>query len=471
MYAPPKPSSIFFASYFLVADLGFGAAAVQAQSIDREQLRRMFAIVLVTSVLGMLAMVLGAPYAAGFFGEPRVVPVMRVLAIDFLLTALYVLPQSQLVRELDFKRKSKVDLAGMLAGALAAMAAALSGWGVWALVTGVLSASATKAVAYNVVRPIPMLPVFSLQTVRSMVRFGMLVTAGRILFFLYGNVDKAIGGKVLGNEALGLYAVALTLAAIPMEKVLPAITHVSFAAFSRIKTDAERVRRNLLRGTKLVSLACFPAFFGMAMVAPELLPLLLGPRWADLVFPFQVLALSLPLKAIAALFAPALWGVGRPGVNAGNMAIALGVMSVALLVGVQYGLIGMCFAWLIAYPFVFAAIATRSLRTLGIPLGAFLEQLVFPAAASVTMAGALLGLRYAMGPVELPLLRAALFIAAGAFHMAKVSDLVVAVTRQIAEIQGPLNFAGRPALANAKSRMEGPVSSATAFSSPVAPSG
>ena len=44
--------------------------------------------------------------------------------------------------------------------------------------------------------------------------------------------------------------------------------------------------------------------------------------------------------------------------------------------------------------------------------------------------------------------------------MAKVSDLVVAVTRQIAEIQGPLNFASRPALANAKSRMEGPVSSA-----------
>src|SRR5438309_7578843 len=111
----------------------------------------------------------------------------------------------------------------------------------------------------------------------------------RLMCFLYAQFAVVLGGRVLGKEALGLYAVALSLATIPMEKVLPVITQVSFAAFSRIQSDPERVRRNILRAVQLVALVCFPAFLGMAAIAAELIPVVLGARWMQLIVPFQLL--------------------------------------------------------------------------------------------------------------------------------------------------------------------------------------
>ena len=51
------------------------------------------------------------------------------------------------------------------------------------------------------------------------------------------------------------------------EKVLPVITQVAFAAFSRIQADAERVKRNVLRALRMVSLGGFPAFLGLVSLA------------------------------------------------------------------------------------------------------------------------------------------------------------------------------------------------------------
>jgi O-antigen/teichoic acid export membrane protein len=407
-------ANVFLGFFLLFADLGFGAAAVQARTVEREQLRRMLGIVLVTNVGGCLLAFGAAPFVAAFFGEPRLSVVVRVLSVNFLLLAIYLLPQSQLLREMDFRTKARIDVVALIAAAAASLTLAFAGFGVWALVAGSLVTHSVKAVAYNVARPVAVVPAFSWQAITGLARFGALITVDRLLFFVYGQADIAIGGRVLGKEAIGLYAVALSLAAIPMEKVLPVITQVSFAAFARIQSDPDRVRRNLMRAVQLISLFTFPAFLGMAAVAGDLVPVVLGPKWIDLIVPFQLLCLVLPLKALAAAFPPALFGVGRPGVNVVNMAVALVVITAAILVGVQYGVIGMCLAWLIAYPVVFAVISWRSLRALDTRYSEFLERCAFPVMASLTMAAGVIALREALMPLGVSVARLAVLVAAGA---------------------------------------------------------
>jgi O-antigen/teichoic acid export membrane protein len=174
------------------------------------------------------------------------------------------------------------------------------------------------------------------------------------------------------------------------------------------------VRRNVLRAVQLVSLICFPAFFGMAAVAGDLVPVVLGERWAQLVVPFQLLCLVLPLKAVAAIFSPAVCGIGRPDIDVWNMTLALILMTVALLVGVQYGVTGICLAWVIAYPVAFLAMAWRSGRALSTSIADFLSRCAFPAVSSALMALFVAGLRVALTPLGVSALRLGLLIAAGA---------------------------------------------------------
>jgi teichuronic acid exporter len=414
-------ANVFFGLFFMIADLGFGSAAVQALELTREQLRRVFGIIIVLNVGAAALTFAGAPVIAGFFSEPRLIPIVRVLAVNFLFIALYILPQSHLLRDMKFNVKAKVDLGATVSSALLTLLLAALGYGVWSLVTGMVAYHGVRALLFNLARRVPLVPEFSFRSVSGLARFGMLSALSTFLFFLYGQADVVIGGRFLGADALGLYAVALSLASIPMEKVLPIITQVSFAAFSRIQTDRARVNRNLLRSVRLVSLACFPAFLGLAAVAPIFVPLVLGPRWIELVVPFQVLCLVLPLKAVASLFAPPLYGVGRPGVVVGNMATALGIMVVALLLGVRHGVLGLALAWLIAYPLVFALIAHRSLAALRVPWSDLLRSMAFPTLASGLMFAAVVGVSRLPGEALGATARLALLVGSGAaFYCALV---------------------------------------------------
>ena len=407
-------ANVFLGLFFLIADLGFGAAAVQAEVVDREQLRRLFGFVLVTNGLAAVVTFLAAPFIAATFHEQRLAHVVRVLSVNFLLLATFVLPQAQMMREMDFRAKARIDVLAMALSASASLALAVLGAGVWALVAGALVLNGVRAIAYNLVRPMKIMPLLSRTAVGGLASFGALVTLDRLLYFLFTQVDVLIGGRVLGKDLVGLYAVALALAVIPMDKVLPVITQVSFAAYARIQNDQERVRRNLLRAIQLVSLFCFPAFYGMAAVSHELVPIVLGPRWVELILPFQLLCIALPLKAIASLYQPALLGVGRPRVNLVNMVVALVIMTAAILVGVRHGVVGMSAAWAIAYPLVFLLNTQRSLRALGLSFGEVVSKCALPFALAAAMAVIVIGLRDAIDSATPSVWRLALLIVSGA---------------------------------------------------------
>jgi teichuronic acid exporter len=406
-------AGLFVGFLLLVSDLGVGAAAVQSRKMDAEQMRALFGFVLAANAALAALTLAAAPLVAAFFQEPRVVPLLRALAAGFALIALYVLPQALLMRDLQFDRKARADVLAAALGALVTLGMAIAGAGVWSLVGGLLATHAVRAIAFQLLCPYLRLPSFAFREHRGAFQFGGLITLDRMLWWSYGKIDIAIGGRFLGGAALGLYSVALSLASIPLEKVMPVVTQVSFAAFSRIQDDRDRVRRNVIRSVQSVSLVSFPAFVGMAAVAPEAVPLLLGDKWQEAVLPFQLLCAVLPLRALASLFPPALFGIGRPRVNVVNMLLTVVAMAAAFAVGVRHGVVGLCLAWVAAYPPAFALTSWRALRALEIPPSEVAAAGSFFLGASLVMGASLLGVRLLAPPSLGPLLLLAAMIATG----------------------------------------------------------
>jgi teichuronic acid exporter len=369
----------------LMSEIGVGSSIVQADQITEKEIRQIFGFVIVTNIAGWLVCFTAAPLIALFYHEHNLIILIRVMSVSFIIMTLYIIPQSLYIREMNFRTKASIDMSAQIGSSLLTLILAWIGLGVWALVIGLIVLHMIKAISYNVARHTWWKPIYQYKGAEKFIRYGLTLTGDRFFNYLYTISDTVIVGKFLGNSLLGIYAVALNLASIPAEKVLPIITQVSFTSYSRIQDNIERIRKNLLRASRIIAYAGFPIFFGMAGVASEAIPLLLGSKWVNIVVPFQLLCLILPFKAFNPILAPAVFAIGQPRINLDNMAITFFVMTLAFLIGVRSGIVGICIAWIIAYPFVFLITSIRCLKIIGIPLRRFLSELQFPCVASVLM--------------------------------------------------------------------------------------
>ena len=109
----------------------------------------MFGLILTVNGAFYLLLAICAPLIAGFYEEPRLIPLVRVLALQFLVMGFSVLPQSLLLREMKFRQVATVDFVSALAGSLATLALALAGYGVWALVWGSLMIRVVSMIGLN----------------------------------------------------------------------------------------------------------------------------------------------------------------------------------------------------------------------------------------------------------------------------------------------------------------------------------
>ena len=99
-------------------------------------LRSAFGAIIAISGALVALMYLAAPFVAAFYDEDRVTAVVRVTALNMLLSMFCIIPGAVLARDLDFKRQAVVSVGSSLFGGLCTLGMALSGYGVWALVSG-----------------------------------------------------------------------------------------------------------------------------------------------------------------------------------------------------------------------------------------------------------------------------------------------------------------------------------------------
>lgn len=374
----------------LLNTLGLDAVLVQQKALHEQMRRQVFGVVIVLNTAFFLLVLLGAGAVAAFYDEPALTPVLQVLSVQFLLLIFETLPQSRLERDIDFARRSIVDLVTLVLGSLVTLVLALAGFGVWALVWGTLASNATRMIGLNLICRNLVWPSFSLRGMTQHFSFGGFVTVDRGLWYLFSESDKFVGGKLLGNHLLGYYTVASQLASLPIHKITGLLNSVAFPAFSQAhaSTTADTVAGYLLKATHLLGIAAFPVFFGISCTAGPLIEVLLGEKWLPAAPLLQLMGLVMPFRLLSNIFPPLLWGIGHPRTSASNLLIAAILMPVAFVLGTRWGVIGLAYAWLGMYPLVFVLTAARTCRLVGVSLGDYAGQIVRPLAAGGVMYGA-----------------------------------------------------------------------------------
>jgi O-antigen/teichoic acid export membrane protein len=112
-----------------------------------------------------------------------------------------------------------------------------------------------------------------------MLSFGVPYSMSQIVLALRDLVNPLVVGRLLGPAAVGYIALAVRIVQ-QLGFVRSATSRISVAAFARVEGDPVRLARAISEGMYLQIIALGPLLCAVSLVAPVIVPIVFGPKWA-----------------------------------------------------------------------------------------------------------------------------------------------------------------------------------------------
>ncbi|MBA3521236.1 MAG: lipopolysaccharide biosynthesis protein [Gemmatimonadales bacterium] len=386
----------------LAARLGLTAAIVRRPALTERDIRAGFTLAVLFGLMATGLVWATAPLAARALGSVSLTGIIRALGISLAIAGLSTVAEALIQRQLAWAHLVRADLASTIVGqsAVSCMLAAL-GLGAWALVGGTLASSAIRSALLLRALPHAKRPLWAGAETRELLRYGGNFALARGLNYAAQQGDNVVVGRMLGLEALGFYSRAFKLMMTPVSNFGVILTRVLFPVMARIQGEAERVRTGYLTGIAVLSLVTGPLSALMVTLAPEIVLVLLGPRWLAAVLPFQILSLGLVLRnpnLMTYTLDGAPEALGKRSLREGLYALAV---VCGALVGASFGMAGVACGVLFGVVVNYAAGTRISVELTGcsfrdharaqlpgVLLGAAAAAIALPARLALQAAGA-----------------------------------------------------------------------------------
>ena len=412
---------VFLGLVYLVNEFGLSAAVIHNHALSPRLLSSLASVsVLIGTVFAGITIALSG-IVAGFFDEPAIRPVIMVLSGTLILSGMQVVPRGLLTRELEFRTLAIVDGLQALSAAAVTLLLALAGLGYWSLVLGNVVA---KLVATGLVlwaRPHPWGPLVTPQKIMPELKFGGHMALANVGWYIYGNADSVVIGRILGTAPLGAYGIAANLASAPIAQVTALLSRVTAGVFSGVQDNARAVKRYLIGLTQFQAFLTFPAAAGMALVAPEFVRTVLGDHWAMAIVPLQVLAICAMVRCLGPVVVQALVFTGHPELNSRITFVGALSLPLLFLAGARWGVDGVAFGWLLGYGgVVFPTVLYFMRSRLGIGISVFVASLVPPLFSTVVMVVAVVAVDSILPANETGMIRLAAKVGTGVIIYAAV---------------------------------------------------
>ena len=383
----------------MIAEFGFGAAIVQAKTLDKPQIRGIYGASLLFAGALFAGVVALAPAIAWFFRAPEVTWLVRVSALQLVIAAFAMLPGAFLARDMSFRLAAPISIVGGLVGTLASVGLAMYGYGVWSIIVGPLVGAALNTLLLNLVSPQHYWPSLDLAPARDLIKFGFQVATTRVVSYVFVQADVLIAGRILDKTALGEYSIAMHLAMLPVSRVMGILNTVAYPAIAKMHRDGHDMRPHLLQALRLAGYLLIPLLWGLAAIAPWLVGTVLGSQWTGAIVLLEIVGLVFPLRMIGVLMSSAVQGMGRADIELRNTFTGLAVLPACFLVGANFGAVGLAGAWAVGLPLMIAINVRRSQAVLAISLFDALWALARPAGCAALMLASVRLAGYLSGPI------------------------------------------------------------------------
>ena len=332
---------IFIAIAQVIIQNGFQTALIQKKEIGDEDLSSVFWVGLLISTVLYLLIFAASPFIARFFGDPEIIPMLRVLSLILFSGSVVSVEIAIIARQMNFRLQCiGTIIADMFSGVIGILAA-FQGMGTWALVLQQL----IKNVCLMIFllwklgwRPQRMI---SVKSISSLFSYGWKVLASGLIDTIYSNLYTPFISRLYNATMVGYYNRANQFPQVIVNSMAQTLQAVMLPAFSRTQDEQARGRLMLRRTIKMAGFVMFPAMFGIAAVSEAMIRMLLGEVWLPAVPLLRLCALSFSVWHMHVANLQAINANGRSDIYL-KLELIKKAAGVAVLLGsVRFGVTGM----------------------------------------------------------------------------------------------------------------------------------
>ena len=284
-----------------IADSGFSNSLIRKTDCSDEDYNTMFITNMVMSFVLYTLLFFSSPIISSFFHRTELTPLLRTTGSLLFFNALGLTHTTILTRKIDFKSKTKASLISSIVSGCLGIAMAFGGFGVWALVTQLVSKQLVYSLClWILIKWWPKLS-FNKKSFNYMWGFGWKMLLSGLLNNIWNQLYQVVVGKYYSPAMLGQYTRSRQFASIFSENLTNIVQRVSYPVLCKIQDDDDRMVAAFRRVIKITMFITVLSLFSLGSVSDSLIFVLLGDKWeiAAKFLPLICVSLSLyPLHAI-----------------------------------------------------------------------------------------------------------------------------------------------------------------------------
>lgn len=379
--------TIFISISSALADAGFGDALVQKKNATDMDFNSVFYLSIVTTSIFYLILFFSAPAISRFYGQPILVPILRILALKLIFASVNSVQNAELVKNLLFDKSFKISLIGLTATWTIGITLAFLGYGPWAIVWSEIGGGLVGVAArWFIIAWRPKL-MFSFCSLRTLFNFGWKISCVSLIDRIYNNLYGLLIGKIYTPADLALVNKGRSLPTMFMDAVYGTINSVTYPTMVQLQDNLDMVRIGMRKMLVCSTFLIFPMMAGLIGCAQSVVFLAFGENWVSCVPYVQIACFALAVKPLSSVNNFTLLALGYSNVLLKLEIVKKIIGLVLMAVSIRYGVFVFMLANIFALEVCSIMVNARSVkRIIGYTLLSQVRDVV-PALTASTLMG------------------------------------------------------------------------------------
>lgn len=294
--------AIFTAIAASLQDSGFVSALTNRKSPTHQDYNSVFWFNIGVSACMYVLFFCSAPLLAIFYNEPLLTPLFRYYSLAFFAASFSIVPRAILFKQIRQKELAVVTIVALFLSGIVGVSMAFMDMAYWGLATQSICYTAlVSIISWYISGWRPSLQI-TFQPIREMFGFSSRMLLTNIFNQLNNNIFAVVLGRFYTKSEVGLYNQANKWNTMGASTITGMVQGVAQPAFVQVGDDVQRLRRVFSKMLRFTCFVSFPAMFGLALVAPEFIVILITDKWLGSAMLMRILCVGGAFLPITALY-------------------------------------------------------------------------------------------------------------------------------------------------------------------------
>ena len=327
--------TIFGSVAAALQDSGFVTALTNKKDATHRDYNSVFWFNIGVGAMLYVFLFLCAPLIADFYEEPLLVDVSRYYFIAIFVASFSIVPRAILFRQLKQKELAIMGLASLVISGTVGIVMAVNDMAYWGLATQLLTFNLCVVIfSWGLSHWRPTFDI-TFQPVREMFGFSSKMLLTNIFNQINNNIFTVVLGKFYEKGDVGLYNQANKWNLMGANFITGMVQGVAQPTFVQVGDDKARLCRTFRKMLRFTCFISFPAMFGLALIAPEFIVILITDKWLPSANLMQMLCIAGAFLPIATLYFNLIISRGKSDIYMYNI-IGQGCTILASITGVHF---------------------------------------------------------------------------------------------------------------------------------------